>query len=252
MRFPVRSAATWLVCLAAGASSIAAGQTRGANRTAFSPPVYPEEASKKDQQGNVLLIGTIGADGSVSNLHVISSTSQQYVRPAIDSVRGWRFEPALRDGHPIPIALNAGVRFRITGEGRGRIPLPILGDLAVFPADASGAKTAPDGFPVRKGQDAALRAEVDLDVPPSGQPRTMAVRIEAVSPRGRRVPAFQPPLAVPALATDVKFPVVLPIGADWEDGVWILRFTVDGQNAGGGQFWLATHPETFRFVPPSP
>ncbi len=251
MPFSRRLATTIFACALLAAAVSADGQTRGATRTKFTPPVYPDDPDKKDPQGNVLLIGKIRADGRVSDLHLVSASGKDFVRPAIESVRGWEFQPALSDGKPIEIALNAGVRFRITGGGRGRIPLPILGDLAVFPADAAGEKTAPDGFPLRKGKDPALRAEVDLDVPPSEQPRTMAVSIEAVSPEGRKVPVFHPPLAVPALATDVKFAVVVPVASDWEDGVWILRFTVDGRTAGGGQFWLAADPETFRFVVPS-
>jgi TonB family protein len=251
MPFSKRSRTTLVACLLAGASAIAAAQTRGATRTKFTPPVYPEDPAKKDPQGNVLLIGKIRPDGRVSDLHMVSASGQDFIRPAIDSVRTWEFEPALRNGKPVEIALNAGVRFRITGAGRGRIPLPILGDLAVFPADASGRKTGPDGFPLRKGKDAALRAEVDLDVPPREAPRTISVDVSALSPKGRKIPVFQPPIAVPALSTDVKFPVVIPVGDDWEDGVWILRFDVDGKSAGGGQFWLATDPETFRFVVPS-
>jgi len=38
------------------------------------------------------------------------------------------------------------------------------------------------------------------------------------------------------------------IAPDWEDGVWLVRFTVDGTDAGGGQFWLAKDPKTFDFV----
>ena len=48
----------------------------------------------------------------------------------------------------------------------------------------------------------------------------------------------------------MRFPVVVKIGDDWEDGVWALRFTVDDKIAGGGQFWLARDPSTFHFVVP--
>lgn len=232
------------------AAAAAFAQDRGAARTKFTPAIYPEDPEKKDIQGNVLLIGRIDREGSVSDLHVVAATRKEFVGPAMDAVRLWKFSPAIRDGKPIESPLNAGVRFRMTGGGRGRIPRPILGDLSVFPADASGAKTGPDGFPLWKGKDAAFRAEVLLDVPPTEQPRTMTVKVEAISPSGRKVPLFQPPVAIPALATDVTFPLVAQIGADWEDGVWILRFSVDGSNAGGGQLWLAKDPSTFPFALP--
>lgn len=238
-----------LVCaLGASASSLTA-QTRGATLTKKADPVYPEDASQKDKQGNALFIGKIDKNGDVKDLHMASATAKEFVAPAMDAVRAWKFKPAMRDGQPIEIPLNAAVRFRKTGPQRGLLPLPILGDLAVYPADASGAKTAPDGFPIRRGKDAALRAEVVLDVSPQ-QPRTIAMNVAAISPSGKSIPVFQPPLAVPALVTEVTFPVVLPVGPDWEEGVWTLRFIADDKNAGAGQFWVATDPDHFHFTLP--
>jgi len=43
-------------------------------------------------------------------------------------------------------------------------------------------------------------------------------------------------------------PVVANVGADWEEGVWSLRFLADGREAGGGQFWLARDPSRFDFA----
>ncbi len=232
------------------AAAAALAQDRGATRTRYVEPIYPEDPEKKDPQGNVLLIGRIDKEGNVTDLHVLAATSKDFVAPAVDAVRAWKFTPAVRGGKPIEIPLNAGARFRKTGGGRGRIPRPILGDISIYPADASGAKTGPDAFPLRKGQDPALRAEVLLDIPPSEAVRTAAIKVEAVSPSGRKVPVFLPPVALPALATEVNFPVVAQIGNDWEDGVWLLLFSVDGVNAGGGQFWLAKDPQTFPFALP--
>ena len=246
----LRRIATLLAC-GALASALAAAQTRGATRTKYTPPVYPEDAGKKDLQGNVLLIGRIDPQGHVTDLRVVAATHQDFAAPALEAVRSWQFDPALRDGKPIEVPLNAAARFRMTGGGRGRIPAPILGDFAVYPADASGAKTAPDGFPLRKGKDAALRAEVAIDVPPAEELRTLTVNVEAISPKGRKIPVFQPPVAIPALSTGVTIPVVARVGPDWEEGVWILRITADGKNAGGGQFWLAKDPDTFRFTLPA-
>lgn len=229
----------------------ALAQDRGATRTKYVAPIYPDDPEQKDPQGNVLLIGRIDREGNVSDLHLFAATRKEFVAPAIDAVRAWKFSPAIRDGKPIEIPLNAGVRFRVSGGGRGLIPRAILGDLAVYPADTSGAKTAPDAFPLRKGKDPALRAEVFLDVPPSEEPRTMTVKVQAVSPSGRKVPIFQPPVAIPALATDVQFPVVAQIGTDWEDGVWLLEISADGTSAGGGQFWLAKDPAIFPFALPA-
>lgn len=232
------------------AAARAAGQDRGAVRTQYKAPVYPENLLKSQRQGNVLLAGRIDLQGRVTDLHVFGASQRGFIEPAAAAVREWQFRPAARDGKPAEIFCNIGVRFRLEGAQRGVIPSPILGDLAISPADESGKSTAPEGFPLRRGRDKALRAEALLDVPPTVQARTLTVKVEAISPGGKHIAIFQPPVAVPARATEIKIPVVALIGANWEEGVWRLKFTVDGASAGQGQFWLASDPEHFRFVMP--
>jgi len=240
-----------LVCaLAVLAAATATGQDRGAVQTKKVDPVYPETLFKTERQGNVLLAGRIDAKGQIGDLRVVATSNNAFVKPAIEAVEQWRFKPATKNGKPIEIFANVGVRFRIQGDKRGAIEMPILGDIAISPANASGKATAPEGFPIQRGKDAALRAEVLLDLPPMGEARTLTVKVEAVSSKGRHVAVFQPPVAVPAGATEVRFPVVAPIGNDWEDGVWALQFTVNGLPVGGGQFWLAGDPDHFQFVIP--
>jgi len=240
-----------VVCaLAVLAAATATGQDRGAVQTKKVDPVYPETLFKTERQGNVLLAGRIDAKGQIGDLRVVATSNNAFVKPAIEAVEQWRFKPATKNGKPIEIFANVGVRFRIQGDKRGAIEMPILGDIAISPANASGKATAPEGFPIQRGKDAALRAEVLLDLPPMGEARTLTVKVEAVSSKGRHVAVFQPPVAVPAGATEVRFPVVAPIGNDWEDGVWALQFTVNGLPVGGGQFWLAGDPDHFQFVIP--
>jgi TonB family protein len=194
------------------------------------------------------LIGRIDREGNVQNLRMISASFQGFIEPALAAVRAWRFKPATRDGKPIDIAANVGVRFRLKSDKRGVIPQPILGDLPVFPADTSGNRSAPEGFPVRLGLDPKVRAEAVLDVGPQPKPRTIRVRVEATSPAGKPYILFERPVRVAAKATEVRIPVVASVGADWPEGVWILRYLVDGKDAGGGQFWLARDPSRFDFA----
>ncbi len=247
----LRSRFTVPLCALALLIAVAArGQDRGAVQTKKVDPVYPESLLKTERQGNVLIAGVIDAKGQVGDLHVVATSNNGFTQPAIDAVRQWRFRPATKNGKAIPIFINAGVRFRIVGDKRGLTELPILGDIAISPADAAGKATAPEGFPIQRGKDPALRAEVLLDLPPSTEARTLAIRVQAVSPAGRKIAVFQPPVAVAAGARELRFPVVAQIGKDWEDGVWSLTFTVNGSPAGGGQFWLAGDPDHFHFVIP--
>lgn len=228
----------------------APAQTRGAVQVKQQKPVYPDNLWKAQQQGNVLLIGRIDKEGRVQDAVVVGATQHDFEAPALEAVQAWEFRPAIRDGQPIEIFFNAAVRFRISSDRRGDIPQPMLGDLAILPADASGKATAPEGFPIRLGKDPALRAEAVLDIPPSPAARTLAVRVETRSPSGKRAPVFQPPVLVPANASEVKIPVVVKIAPDAEEGVWGMLFTVEGKGAGGGQFWVARDPSRFRFTVP--
>ncbi len=243
---------TLVVCAFAVLAAAARGQDRGAVQTKKVDPVYPEGLFKTERQGNVLLAGVIDAKGQIGDLRVVATSNKAFTQPALDAVQQWRFKPATKNGKAIPIFANVGVRFRIQGDkrGLGATDLPILGDIAISPADASGKAIAPEGFPIQRGKDPALRAEVLLDLPPSTETRTLAIQVEAVSSAGRTVAVFQPPVAVAAGAREVRFPVVAQIGKDWEDGVWALKFTVNKLPAGGGQFWLAADPDHFKFVIP--
>ncbi|HEY3172151.1 MAG TPA: energy transducer TonB [Thermoanaerobaculia bacterium] len=223
-------------------------QTKGAELQKYQEPVYPEALLKGQQQGNVLLVGRIDKEGRIQDLRPLAASLPGFIDPAVVAVSAWRFKPATRDGKPVDIAANVGVRFRVKTDKRGAIPQPILGDLPVFPADASGAKAAPEGFPIRRGVDPKLRAEAVLDVEPQPKARKITVRVEATSPTGRPYILFESPVAVAGGTADVRVPVVAPVGADWEEGVWTLRFLVDGREAGGGQFWLARDPSRFDFA----
>ena len=241
-------AATLFGALLIGTASPVLAQTVAAELTKYEEPKYPDAILKAQLQGNVNLVARIDKEGKIQNLLPLASSFQPLVEPAIAAVEKWRFKPATRDGKPVDIAANIGVRFRLKIEKRGAVPQPILGDLPIFPADATGRKTGPEGFPIRLGFDPKLRAEAVLDVDPQPSARKMKVRVEATSPLGRPYIFFDGVVAVPAKAADVKIPVVAAVAADWPEGVWILRFSTDGKEAGGGQFWVARDPNRFDFA----
>jgi TonB family protein len=249
-RFGIGKLGVCLALLLPYASADAAAQTRAAAQTSQIKPVYPDNLFRTQRQGNAIVIGKIDAQGHPQDLRSLLTSHPDFGKPAIDAVKLWEFKPAMKDGKPIEVFLNAYLRFRIQSDKVADIESPILGGLDVMAADASGKATAPDGFPIQIGKDPAVRAEAELDVPSSAMIRTLPVKVEAVSPHGKSYPAFQSPVSVPAKATEVRFPTVVKIGDDWEDGVWFLRYTVDGKYAGAGQFWLARDPSHFHFMVP--
>lgn len=63
------------------------------------PPVYPMpfNSARPNNSDVVKLWGTIGADGTVSGLHVIQGTCP-YVEATISAVKKWKFSPLMVDG----------------------------------------------------------------------------------------------------------------------------------------------------------
>ena len=231
-------------------------QTTGPKLLRQPKPVYPEGASKGLRQGNVNLIGRIDEKGKVSDIRLVSATLEAFIDPAVAAVNSWEFKPATRAGKPIDVAANIALRFRLEGDKHGDIPSPMLGDLAIFPADAAGKATGPDGYPIHRGVDGRLRVDAVMDVAPDKKPRSLNLSVMALSPSAKKVLFLQDVLQVKPGATEVKIPFTEVVRPDWEDGVWLIRFEVNNADAGGGQFWLAGDPEHYHFVvagkPPQP
>ena len=79
------------------------------------PPRYPQEALRRNVGGTVRVKVTVTTDGSVDRLDVAESSGNRFLdRAAMEAVRRWRFQPAVRDGQPVvadvvvPIVFNPG------------------------------------------------------------------------------------------------------------------------------------------------
>jgi protein TonB len=67
-----------------------------------------------NDEGVVIVQYTIEADGHVDNPTVWKSSGfDDLDRMACDSVKGWLYHPAKRDGHAIAVASRALVTFRL-------------------------------------------------------------------------------------------------------------------------------------------
>ena len=228
-------------------ASAASAQNRGAELVQQQKPGFPASMDKAMRQGNVNLIARIDVNGSLQDIKAVGSSHPDFVGPAVAAARLWQFRPAMHNGKPVEIAANIGIRFRFDSPQRGQIFAPMVGDLPVFPADAAGNRAAPEGFPIRPGASPKLRVEPVLAVVP-GPARAIKVHVDAVSPRGRRVALFDRSVDVRAKAPDVSFPFSAPVGADWDEGIWLIHVIADGADVGGGQVWVAKDPWTYDFA----
>ena len=80
----------------------------------YSPdPEYSEEARKAKYQGTCVLSLIVGPDGKPRDIHVARSLGLGLDEKAIEAVTTWKFEPAQKDGHPVSVAINVEVQFRL-------------------------------------------------------------------------------------------------------------------------------------------
>ncbi|HVH88462.1 MAG TPA: energy transducer TonB [Terriglobales bacterium] len=76
-------------------------------------PEFSPEARQAKHQGTVVLSLVVGADGRTRAIHVARSLGMGLDEKAIEAVRGWRFEPAMKDGKPVAVAVSIEVSFRL-------------------------------------------------------------------------------------------------------------------------------------------
>ncbi len=85
-----------------------------APRAIFDPdPEYSEEARRAKFQGTVLLWVVVGPDGRPHDVRVQRSLGMGLDEKAIEAVRQWKFEPSMKDGHPVAVQVNIVVSFRL-------------------------------------------------------------------------------------------------------------------------------------------
>jgi TonB family protein len=76
-------------------------------------PDYSEEARKAKYQGTCILWLIVGPDGRPRDIKVARTLGMGLDEKAIDAVRKWKFEPALKDGKPVAVQINVEVNFRL-------------------------------------------------------------------------------------------------------------------------------------------
>ncbi len=76
-------------------------------------PEYSEEARKAKYQGTCVLWLIVGPDGKPRDVKVARALGMGLDEKAIEAVRNWKFEPAMKDGKPVAVQINVEVNFRL-------------------------------------------------------------------------------------------------------------------------------------------
>jgi TonB family protein len=85
-----------------------------APRLIYGPdPEFSEEARKAKYQGVVVLWVIVGPDGRTHEIRVARTLGMGLDEKAVEAVRVWRFEPARKNGNPVPVQVTVEVNFRL-------------------------------------------------------------------------------------------------------------------------------------------
>jgi len=76
-------------------------------------PEYSEEARKAKYQGTCVLWLVVGPDGQTRDIKVARTLGLGLDQKAIEAVKQWKFEPAMKDGKPVAVQVNVEVTFRL-------------------------------------------------------------------------------------------------------------------------------------------
>src|SRR6266849_5374560 len=83
-------------------------------RLVYGPdPEYSEEARKAKFMGTCTLSLVVGADGRPRDIQVSRSVGLGLDEKAIEAVKTWKFDPALKDGKPVAVAIAVEVTFHL-------------------------------------------------------------------------------------------------------------------------------------------
>jgi TonB family protein len=80
-------------------------------------PRYTAEAQRRGVQGVVVVECTVLPDGTVESPRIVRSLDALYGldEEALAAARQWRFEPATKDGVPVPASVTIELAFRLIG-----------------------------------------------------------------------------------------------------------------------------------------
>ena len=91
-----------------------AGDEAEANLIYKVQPTYPKSAKEAHIQGTVLLEVVISKEGGITQLHTVSSPSDDLTQSAIEAVSQWRYKPVLVNGNPVEVIANVTVNYTLT------------------------------------------------------------------------------------------------------------------------------------------
>lgn len=76
-------------------------------------PQYTDEARKDRYTGTVVIEGLIKTDGTFDVIRIVRGLDYGLTERAIDALKQWKFNPGMRQGKPVDVAINIEVNFNL-------------------------------------------------------------------------------------------------------------------------------------------
>jgi TonB family protein len=77
-------------------------------------PQYPVQALRTGEQGTVRVLAQVNIDGKVTDARVVGRSGSSILDAAAPKeVRSWKFDPAVRNGHPVVASIEVPVNYRL-------------------------------------------------------------------------------------------------------------------------------------------
>ncbi len=78
----------------------------------FSPdPKFPDLPEGAEERGTVVMLIGVNAKGHVGAVRVLRSDEAAFEKTAVETVKKWRFKPAQKNGHPVPVQVTVEMKF---------------------------------------------------------------------------------------------------------------------------------------------
>ena len=75
--------------------------------------VYPDDARQAKVEGIVQAEITIGADGRVTDVRVVSAPMPSMGEATAAALKASTFRPGMKDGQPVPVNVTMSIRFAL-------------------------------------------------------------------------------------------------------------------------------------------
>ncbi len=114
-RLPIRSATVTPSANATRVPIRIGGDVQVGGLTTSAPkPVYPATAFQLGLEGTVVLSASVGIDGHIREIRVVSSTDPVFSDSALSAVQNWIYRPTLVDGVPVETLTSITANFNLT------------------------------------------------------------------------------------------------------------------------------------------